>query len=319
MTARTVTQLPVGAGWSFEPKYDGFRAIAFAGAHGVMLQSRQLRDLTPRFPEVAAAVAQLGDVVVDGELVVWRSGRFDFTTLQDRLRSGPARVDGLVAAEPAAYVVFDLLARGGKDLRNRPYWKRRRKLEKLLGAHLPDGLVLTPATIDSAVARSWMLGHLGTGLEGVVAKRLDQPYRPGRRGWQKLRTRITTEAVIGGVTGPVQAPQELILGRHDDTGQLRIAGRTTVLRPPTAARLGALLEKHSHGWPERLPAHSWGTPRTAYTRVRPDVVVEVCADLALDGLRWRHPVRFVRIRHDLQALDLLDAGCGDDVDESAAS
>jgi ATP-dependent DNA ligase len=87
------------------------------------------------------------------------------------------------SASAAAYVVFDLLARNGKDLRNRPYWKRRRKLEKLLGAHLPNGLVLTPATADPAVARSWMLAHTSTGLEGVVAKRLDQPYRPGQRGW----------------------------------------------------------------------------------------------------------------------------------------
>ena len=100
---------------------------------------------------------------------------------------------------------------------------------------LPDGLVLTPATTDPAVARTWMLAHTGTGLEGVVAKRLDQPYRPGRRGWQKLRTRITAEAVVGGITGPLEAPQELILGRHDDTGRLRIAGRTTRLRSPTAA------------------------------------------------------------------------------------
>ena len=180
----------------------------------------------------------------------------------------------------------------------------RRKLGKLLGCGLPDGLVLTPATTDPAVARTWMRAHTGTGLEGVVAKRLDQPYRPGRRGWQKLRTRLTAEAVVGGITGPLKVPQELILGRYDDTGRLRIVGRTTPLRPPTAARLGALLEEHAHAWPERLPAHSWGAPQTAYTRVRPNLVVEVSADLALDGLRWRHPVRFVRARDDLQAGDL---------------
>ncbi len=203
MAAKTVTHLPVGPGWSFEPKYDGFRALGFAGPGGVVLQSRQLRNLTPAFPDVAAAVGRLGEVVVDGELVVWRAGRFDFAALQDRLRSGRGRVRGLVAAEPAAFVVFDLLARNGKDLRERPYWKRRRKLEKLLGGQLPDGLVLTPATTDPAVAYSWMLAHIGTGLEGVVAKRLDQTYRPGVRGWQKLRTRITAEAIVGGVTGPV--------------------------------------------------------------------------------------------------------------------
>jgi ATP-dependent DNA ligase len=191
MAAKTVTHLPTGEGWSFEPKYDGFRTLAFAGPGGVTLQSRQLRNLTAGFPDVAAAVAKLGDVVLDGELVVWRAGRFDFAALQDRLRSGAARVHGLTAAAPAAFVVFDLLARNGKDLTARPYWKRRRKLEKVLGHGLPDGLVLTPTTTDPAVARTWMLGHHHAGLEGVVAKRLDQPYRPGVRGWQKLRTRIT--------------------------------------------------------------------------------------------------------------------------------
>ena len=102
----------------------------------------------------------------------------------------------------------------------------------------------------------------------------------------------------------VDAPRELILGRHDEHGRLRIAGRTTTLQPATATRLGAVLEEQAHAWPERLPAHSWGAPRTAYTRVRPDLVVEVSADLALDGLRWRHPVRFVRARDDLRASDL---------------
>jgi ATP-dependent DNA ligase len=299
-----VTQLPAGPGWSFEPKYDGFRALAFAQAPGVLLQSRQLRDLTPAFPDVAAAVAHLGrEVVLDGELVVWRGGRFDFTALQDRLRSGRARSRGLVAAAPAAYIVFDLLARDGVALLDRPYAKRRRKLEKLAARGLPDGLVLTPATTDAAVARTWMLGHTHTGIEGVVAKRLNQPYRPGQRAWQKLRTRVTAEAIVGGITGCVDAPQDLVLGRYQQ-GRLRIAGRTTALQPATSTRIGQLLEQDDHDWPEKLPAHSWGTPRTAYTRVRPDLVVEVSADLALDGLRWRHPVRFVRVRSDLQPADL---------------
>jgi ATP-dependent DNA ligase len=199
--------------------------------------------------------------------------------------------------------VFDLLARNGKVLLDRPYWKRRRKLEKLT---LPPGLVLTPSTTDVDVGLSWMeLARAGTGLEGVVAKRLDQPYRPGQRGWQKLRTRITAEAVVGGVTGSLDVPRELILGRHDEHGRLRIAGRTTALRPLAAAHLGQLFEEQAHSWPERLPAHSWGAPRAAYTRVRPDLVVEVSADLALDGLRWRHPTQFIRLRAELHPLDLL--------------
>jgi ATP-dependent DNA ligase len=301
MAAKAVTELPRGDGWVFEPKYDGFRALAFAGSNGVRLQSRQLRDLTPGFPDVATAVAKLGDLVLDGELVCWRAARFDFGALQDRLRSGPTRIRTLTVTQPAAYVVFDLLARNGKTLLDRPYWKRRRKLEKLV---LPDGLVLTPVTTEPDVARQWMAAHHSSGLEGVVAKRLDGSYRPGQRGWQKLRTRVTAEAVVGGITGTVEAPRELILGRHDVRGRLRIAGRTAALQPRAAARLGLLLEEQAHPWPERLPAHSWGAPRTAYTRVRPELVVEVSADLALDGLRWRHPVRFVRYRAELHPMDL---------------
>jgi ATP-dependent DNA ligase len=288
------------------------RVLAFTGSAGVMLQSRQLRDLTRAFPDVAAAVAQLGDVVVDGEVVIWRAARPDFGALQDRLRSGPARVRGLVAATPASYVVFDLLARNGKTLLDRPYWKRRRKLEKLA---LPPGLVVTPASTDLAVAASWMdLARDGAGgLEGVVAKNLDQPYRPGQRGWQKLRARVTAEAVVGGVTGALHAPHELILGRFDGRGRLRIAGRTTAMRAPAAMQLGALLEEHPHSWPERLPAHSWGAPRTAYTRVRPELVVEVSADLAVDGVRWRHPLRYIRYRAELRPSDLLSQSSGADV------
>ena len=157
MAAKTVTQLPAGPGWSFEPKYDGFRALAFADPAGCCCSRASCAISPPAFPDVAAAVAQLGDVVVDGELVVWRAGRFDFAALQDRLRSGRARVRGLVAAAPAAYVVFDLLARNGKDLLDRPYWKRRRKLEKLLGGQLPDGLALRHDTLqpDTRVRPTW--------------------------------------------------------------------------------------------------------------------------------------------------------------------
>jgi ATP-dependent DNA ligase len=305
MAAKTVTHLPTGPGWSYEPKFDGFRALAFRDHHGVHLQSRQQRSLTAAFPDAAATMTQLTEVVLDGEIVVWRAGRFDVAALQDRLCSGPARVRDLATAAPAAYVVFDLLAHKGADLRDRPYRKRRRKLEKLLARGLPDGLVLTPATTDAAVARTWMLGHGASGIEGIVAKRLDQTYRPGVRAWHKLRTRVTAEAVVGGVLGSVEAPRELILGRFDDRGRLRIAGRTTRLGPTAGAELAALLRPATaHPWPDRLPPHPYGGGRTAYTRVTPEVVVELSVDVAMDGLRWRHPVPFVRVRGELTAADL---------------
>jgi ATP-dependent DNA ligase len=109
-------------------------------------------------------------------------------------------------------------------------------LEELLARRLPPGLVLTPTTTDPQDARTWLLGHTASGIEGVVAKRVDQPYRPGVRGWQKLRTRLTAEAVIGGVIGPIKAPKVLLLGRPDTHGQLHLAGRTTELTPPPAPR-----------------------------------------------------------------------------------
>jgi ATP-dependent DNA ligase len=304
MAAKTVDHLPTEPGWSFEPKFDGFRALAFQCPKGVMLQSRQLRSLTAAFPEVAASVRRLEGVVLDGELVVWRAGRFDFAALQDRLHSGSARVRRLVAASPAAYIVFDALAINGKDLRDRPYRKRRRKLERLLNQDPSNGLLVTPATDDAGVARKWMFAHGASGIEGVVAKRQDQSYRPGRPGWRKLRTRVTAEAVVGGVTGPVDAPGELILGRFKN-GRFRLAGRTTTLHPAASTELGTLLRPTAaHPWPEVLPPYRFGGAPTAYTRVAPELVVELSTDFALEGQRWRHPVRFMRYRADLCAADL---------------
>ena len=316
MTAKAVTSLPTGPGWAFEPKYDGFRALVFCtrtavGTAEVVVQSRQQRTLTAHFPDIAAAISTLdSDVVLDGELVIWRTGRLDFGALQDRLRSGPARARQLALELPAAYVVFDLLAVDGADLRDQPYRHRRRALKELLDRRLPPGLVLTPSTTDPQVARAWLVGHTTSGIEGVVAKRTDQPYRPGVRGWQKLRTRLTAEAIVGGVIGPPDAPKVLLLGRHDTDGQLHLVGRTTELTPTASAALAAALVPQigaGHPWPEVLPSTRWGRPGppTVYTQVRPEVVVEVVVDTAVEQYRWRHPARFVRLRPDLRIADLM--------------
>jgi ATP-dependent DNA ligase len=327
MTAKAVTSLPVGSGWTFEPKFDGYRAVVFRttttdGAARVIVQSRQQRMLTAHFPDVAAAVSTLDtDVVLDGELVVWGAGRLDFGALQDRVRSGPARARALALELPAAYVVFDLLAVDRTDLRDQPYHHRRHVLEELLGRRLPPGLVLTPTTTDPAVARTWLLGHTTSGIEGVVAKRVDQPYRPGVRGWQKMRTRLTGEAVVGGVIGPLDAPKVLLLGRPGDAGRLHLVGRTTELTPTAGATVAGVLTPHTgpgHPWPEVLPSNRWGRPGppTLYTQVRPEVVVELVVDTAVEQHRWRHPARFVRVRSDLHPADLTSSPPQDsDVDE----
>jgi ATP-dependent DNA ligase len=315
MAAAAVKRLPVGAGWVYEPKFDGFRALAFCHRDGVVLQSRQQRPLTDAFPDITTTLDVFCQqaVVLDGELVVWRAGRLDFAALQDRLRSGPARVRDLATVAPAAFVIFDLLAHRGTDLRGHPYIQRRAALENLLHKRLPAGVLLTPATTDPAVARTWLSGHAASGIEGVVAKRAGQPYRPGIRGWQKLRTRLTAEAVIAGVIGPPTVPRVLLLGRPDGQGRLQVAGRSTDLSPAAAAALGPVLRPHpgpGHPWPELLPRSTWGrrpAEPLAYTRVHPDLVAELVVDPAVDGPRWRHPATYIRLRPDLHPADLVPA------------
>jgi ATP-dependent DNA ligase len=181
--------------WSYEAKFDGFRCLAHRRADRVALQSRQQRPLTRYFPEIVAALEQLDTaVVLDGELVLWREGRLDFAGLQQRVHPADARARQLSLASAASFVVFDVLALDHLDVRPLPYRARRALLEDLLGRQLPHGLVLMPATTDPAVARAWLTNHSAAGIEGVVAKRRDQPYRAGGRTWRKIRTRLTAEA-----------------------------------------------------------------------------------------------------------------------------
>jgi ATP-dependent DNA ligase len=184
--------------WHTSPKWDGFRCLAFNTGGRVILQSRQERTLTRQFPEVVDAVGQLhAEVVLDGELVLWVDGRLNFDALQRRLTPPRQRRD---RSPRASYVVFDVLAFGQIDLRSRPYTTRRSILELLLrGIAVPSGLVLTPMSTEQGVVEAWLANHSAAGIEGVVAKRRAQPYRSGRSGWRKIRTRRTLEAVVGGV------------------------------------------------------------------------------------------------------------------------
>jgi ATP-dependent DNA ligase len=237
--------------WSYEPKFDGFRCVAFSGGGRVKLQSRQERSLTRYFPEVVAALAELAvDVVLDGELVLWRQGQLDFGALQQRLRPADSRAAVLAHTMPTTYVVFDVLAMTVTDLRPRPYLERRACLEDLLGRQLPHGLVLMPASTDPAVAEQWLVNHSAAGIEGVVAKRTHQAYRSGKARWQKVRTRVTADAVVGGVLGTLKRPEALVVGVPDQSGRLRIAGRTGPLPLPSSTispGCSSVLARSTHG------------------------------------------------------------------------
>jgi ATP-dependent DNA ligase len=310
MTARPATALPEDGQedccYSFEPKLDGWRCITFHRANGrVALQSRQQKPLTTYFPEIATAVGERvpAGSVLDGELVAYRGGRCDFTALQRRITGRPR------LASPVTFVVFDLLVLAGDDLRALPYRKRRKHLRHLLDGATPP-LALMPATRELVGAKAWMRDYADAGVEGVVIKHRRHGYRPRRRSsWWKVRSQTTADAVIGGVIGPLKAPEMLVLGLPDERGRLCVAGRTGPLTLPARRELGALLvpPQRVHPWPERISSSRFGQlpPQPVdYTPTEPLLVVEVDADICFEQQRWRHATTYRRVRGDLEPADL---------------
>ncbi|MEH0821455.1 MULTISPECIES: ATP-dependent DNA ligase [unclassified Micromonospora] len=313
MLAKAVETVPEGEGLSYEPKWDGWRALAFRHQDGVYLQSRAGRDLGTYFPDVVEAVrrAVAPGTVLDGELVVWEGDRTDFAQLQRRVTAGAQRA-ALVNRHPAHYVVFDLLsAPPGRPLLDEPLAQRRALLAALI-ADAPAQLTLSPQTTDVGQAREWLRTWTAAGIEGLLIKQLDSRYQPDRRGWRKYRAYHTTEAIIGGVNPSVTDPQILLLGRLDDTGRLRYTGRTHTLRPDQRAELADLLTPHpttpEHPWPQPLPASWTGQlerPQPLpYVPVVPTVAAEIDVDTAYEHHRWRHLVRYRRPRLDLAVTDV---------------
>ena len=310
--AKPVRDLPradaLPGGVLYEPKWDGYRLVVVRTGGATRVWSRQGRDLSSRFPDVvAAAVAQVPPgTVLDGEVVVWNGARLDFGLLQQRMVAAPGRVGALVAASPASYVAFDLLALGGTDLRGRRLRERRAALEELAARWAPP-LQLSPVTADPAEARQWSTDFRPAGVEGLVAKGAGTRYAPGRREWLKVKSWETTEVLAGGVIGSLERPGQLVAGRYRD-GELVVVGRTSPLSPAHSAELAAVLRPAGpdHPWPERIGTGAFGGGRLSVplTRVQPDVVVEVSADAALQAGVFRHPLRFVRVRPDLAPGDV---------------
>lgn len=295
-------------GCLYEPKWDGYRLVVVRTASSTRLWSKQGRDLTDRFPDVAAAArAQVpAGTVLDGEVVVWHDDRLDFGLLQQRMVTAPGRLGALVAAHPASYVAFDVLAAGGGDLRGQRLARRRAELERLAARWAPP-LQLSPATSDPAEARQWFTDFRPAGVEGLVAKGAGTRYAPGRREWLKVKSWETTEVLAGGVIGPIDRPSQLVAGRYRD-GELVVVGRTSPLSPRQAAELAAVLSPagDDHPWPDRIGTGRFGGGKLSVplTRVTPSAVVEVSADAALQAGVFRHPLRFVRVRPDLAPEDL---------------
>jgi ATP-dependent DNA ligase len=309
MLAKPVDGLPSDDGWLFEPKWDGFRAIVFRGGDSdLYLQSRDSRPFDRYFPELRQALLERlpEHCVVDGEIVVVTPHGLDFDALQQRLHPAASRVEKLARETPASFVAFDLLAAGGRDLRGERWRERRAALDELAGRWAPP-LQLSPVTSDPEEARGWFHDYRPAGVEGLVAKGAGTRYAPGRREWLKVKSWETTEVLAGGVIGPIERPSQLVAGRYRD-GELVVVGRTSPLSPRQSAELAAVLAPagDDHPWPDRIGTGRFGGGRLSVplTRVEPAVVVEVSADAALQAGVFRHPLRFVRVRPDLEPGDL---------------
>jgi ATP-dependent DNA ligase len=307
MEARSVDALPEGEGWQYEPKWDGFRCLAFRDGDTVDLRSKSAQPLARYFPDLAATLRRLVPrrFVLDGEIVVPVDGTLSFEELQLRLHPAASRVAKLAAAHPCRYVVFDLLvAPDGSDLTSRPLAERRAALERFIADAAPDpaSLALSPATTDIAAAQRW---RDEVGLDGIMAKRRDLPYAAGERdAMVKHKDLRTADCVVGGFRYGSKAPLvgSLLLGLYDASGKLNHVGFTSSIavadKPALTRRLEALVG--GPGFTGKAPGgpSRWSTERSGeWQPVKPRLVVEVCYD-HVSGGRFRHGTRFLRWRPD---------------------
>jgi len=262
--ARVVEQIPAPSalegGCRYEPKWDGYRAIVSSSGDGARIWSRRGTDLTATFPEIAGAVAEqlVPGAVLDGELVVWESGRLAFEALQERMGRGPRTAAAAARARPASLAAFDVLAVDGRDVRPKPFDARRALLVELASSWRPP-LNLSPVTDDVDEAREWFEAYAAVGVEGLVVKGGAESYRGGERSWLKVKHRSTVDVVCAAVTGTLSQPQEIVAGLPID-GDLRIVGRTTPLTPGARRRLVPLLRRPvgEHPWPARISPGTFG-------------------------------------------------------------
>src|SRR5689334_10098265 len=260
MLAKASDALPEGDGWLYEPKWDGFRALVFRDGDELYTQSRDLKPLDRYFPELAEPFkAQLPErCVLDGEVVIAADGALQFESLLLRIHPAESRVRMLAAESPASFVAWDLLALDDEDLRSTPQGERRKRLEQVLGRVTPP-IHLTPATTDRALAADWFDRFEGAGLDGVVAKRLEGTYQPGKRAMLKIKHERTADCVVAGFrwhkNGPGTHIGSLLLGLYDDQGHLHHVGITSSF---SWDRRAALVEELAPLREGALEHHPWG-------------------------------------------------------------
>lgn len=324
MLAKALSAMPDPAafpnGLAFEPKWDGFRCLVFRDGNEVELGSRNTRPMGRYFPEVVEAVRERlpARCVVDAEIVVAVNGRLDFSRLQDRLHPAKSRVDMLAGTIPAQLIVFDLLALDDRSFMDEPFGTRRAALEQALAGVEPP-VHLTPITRDVELATAWFEQVEGAGLDGLVAKPLDLPYRPDARVMLKVKHARTADVVVAGYRLHKASTEErpllgsLLLGLYDDTGTLQHVGvaasfpmkRRAELHDELQPLVADLLTHPWGAWAEadqtaRRPGavSRWNAGKDlSFVPLEPSLVCEVGYD-AMEGTRFRHTAQLKRWRPD---------------------
>ncbi|HEV7869178.1 MAG TPA: ATP-dependent DNA ligase [Chthoniobacteraceae bacterium] len=309
MEALAVADIPAGDQWQYEPKWDGFRCLAFRDGSDVQLQSKSGQPLARYFPEVVAALLDLKarEFVLDGELVVPQGRAFSFDALLQRVHPAASRVRKLAAETPALLIVFDLLAdEHGQSLLEKPLRDRRPLLQEFSARYFHDRVRtrLSPATTELQDAHGW-LEDVGATLDGIIAKRLDLPYRSGERtGMQKVKNYRSADCVIGGFRY-AQGKQQvgsLLLGLYESDGLLHHVGFSSGIKSKERAALTAKLEAlvEAPGFTGRAPGgpSRWASGKSVeWQPLRPELVVEVSYDHFTGG-RFRHGTSVLRWRPD---------------------
>ncbi len=309
MEARTAGKIPEGEGWLYEPKWDGFRCLAFRDGKSVQLQSKAGQPLERYFPEVVEAVLALKSrqFVLDGELVVPVDGALSFDDLLQRIHPAESRIKKLSAERPAQLVVFDILVdTQGQLLTDLHLSERRPILDEFGSNHLGEGhsVRLSPATTSTAVVRKWFKA-VGSGLDGVIAKRLDMPYMSGERtGMVKVKHLRSADCVVGGFRYASKSKEvgSMLLGLYDDEGLLNHVGFTSSFTAAQRAEFTPILEKliEPPGFTGKAPGgpSRWSTKRSSeWEPLATKLVVEVEYDHFTGG-RFRHGTKILRWRLD---------------------
>jgi ATP-dependent DNA ligase len=309
MEAKLVDELPTGDDWQYEPKWDGFRCLAFRDGDKIDLMSKAGKPLARYFPDLVETLRRVKArrFVLDGEIVIPHDGSLSFDELLLRIHPAKSRVLKLAEDSPASLIVFDLLVDAkGTSLAKETLVERRQALESFVAAHVPKGLAirLSPATTKMVTVKRWFRS-VGGGLDGVIAKRLDVPYLTGTRdGMQKMKSMRTVECVVGGFryASKGKAVGSLLLGLYDDGGLLHHVGFTSNIpndeKPAVTKRLEKL--KKAPGFTGQAPGgpSRWSTERTGeWEPLDPKLVVEVQYD-HFSGGRFRHGTSFLRWRPD---------------------